>query len=178
MSHQHHRPDFDGARVAVLLTGQTFRAVKRFGGDVAGFCVNASFGAQEAASRSVLSQVIEPLEASGAKVDVLFTFPRCEDAVAGSALLRALPPDAAHRASKRPSPGVWSKRSPRTLALNSSRSFSRTHVLPTSSPSTIGSAIAATAARATRPSTGWSMAAAGRMSAPSPACDVGARRVS
>lgn len=90
MSHQHHRPDFGGARVAVLLTGQAFRAVKRFGGDVAGFCVNASFGAQEAASRSVLSQVIAPLEASGAKVDVLFTFPRCEDAVSGSALLRAL----------------------------------------------------------------------------------------
>ena len=86
----HHVPFLD-ARIAVLLTGQAFRTAKHdSAGDNARYCVNASFEAQHVASQSLLSMVIEPLERHGAAVEVLFTFPLCNDLELGAFLLQTL----------------------------------------------------------------------------------------
>ena len=69
---------FDGARVAVLLTGQAFRTAKRKSVDPSGVCVNASYEAQRTASQSIVTNVIEPLEDLGANVEILYTFPSCD----------------------------------------------------------------------------------------------------
>ena len=63
-----------GTRVAVLLIGDAFRS--RHGGESR--CNVNSTTAQREASLSYVERVIEPLEALGANVDVIFTFPRCE----------------------------------------------------------------------------------------------------
>lgn len=71
---------FSGSRIAVLLTGQAFRDAKDGNSErKARYCVNASFEAQHVASRSLLSNVIEPLEAHGATVEVLLTFVSCKN---------------------------------------------------------------------------------------------------
>ena len=86
----HHFPFLD-ARIAVLLTGQAFRTAKHKSAlDNARYCVNASFEAQHVASQSLLSMVIEPLERHGAVVEVLFTFPLCNDLELGAFLLQTL----------------------------------------------------------------------------------------
>ena len=87
--HQDQLP-FLNARIAVLLTGQPFRTAKMFAEDHARYCVNASFEAQHVASQSLLSNVIEPLERHGAAVEVLFTFPLCNDLELGAFLLQSL----------------------------------------------------------------------------------------
>ena len=76
--------------MAVLLTGQAFRTPKAKSTDQSGTCVSASYEAQRAASQSVLTQVILPLEARGALVEVLYTFPPCGRSAVGATMLAAL----------------------------------------------------------------------------------------
>jgi len=74
---------FSGARIAVLLTGQAFRAERVEKHDRSAesirFCEHGSISAQHTASRALLSNVVQPLENSGATVDILFTFPACDN---------------------------------------------------------------------------------------------------
>ena len=72
--------------VAILLFGQAYRS--GFGGAFDFCCLNTSTPSQRVASLSWLQRVIEPLECHGARVEVLFTFPRCAHSTNGR-LLRA-----------------------------------------------------------------------------------------
>ena len=65
---------FSGSRVALLLVGQAFRGASH------GACVDSplSVRSQREVAHAYVSRVCRPLEALGAQVEVLFTFPRCE----------------------------------------------------------------------------------------------------
>ena len=65
---------FSARRVALLLVGQAFRAAGHSA------CVDSppSVRSQQEVAEGYVSRVCRPLEDLGARVDVLFTFPRCE----------------------------------------------------------------------------------------------------
>lgn len=63
-------------RVVVLFRGQAFRVP--WGEKPHPFCVNEAMDSQMNWTRSFLSNVAEPLEANGNKVDIVFTSPPCE----------------------------------------------------------------------------------------------------
>jgi len=81
---------FASTQVAVLLTGEAFRTAKRKSTDASGQCIHESYSAQHAATQSLLSQVIVPIETLGATVDVLYTFPSCGATALGGPLRSAL----------------------------------------------------------------------------------------
>ena len=69
---------FRGKTVGLLLWGDAFRPAKAHweGGDVN--CVLDSFEAQREATLSQRDKILRPLRRSGARVQVLFTFPYCD----------------------------------------------------------------------------------------------------
>jgi hypothetical protein len=75
------RPDLaallSSARVALLLIGEAFRSGLGRGSADDLPCNASSMSDQWSAAKSYRRNVIEPLVAHGATVDVLFTFPRC-----------------------------------------------------------------------------------------------------
>ena len=63
-------------RVAILLVGDAFRSIKDHGA-TGRVCDSSSIDAQREASVSYVDRVAHPLEALGATVDVIMTFPMC-----------------------------------------------------------------------------------------------------
>ena len=87
----HHANFFRGARVAVLLTGEAFRPMRRFPGTPrACHDHNSSLELQRRITAALITHVIEPFEESGALTSVLLTFPSCGETSVGRALLREL----------------------------------------------------------------------------------------
>ena len=89
-------PPLAGRRVALLLTGEPFRSGANVGRGKGSLrvpdrpCNLSSLDAQRAASISQRRQLIEPLEARGAAVEVIFTVPPCTQGGPFGELLRAL----------------------------------------------------------------------------------------
>ncbi len=71
---------FTGKAVALLLLGHTFRSVgDKPEGGLRKFCDGStvSVAGQKEACSAYKKQVLEPLKAAGAEIEVLFTFPHC-----------------------------------------------------------------------------------------------------
>ena len=85
-----HTSFFRGARIAVLLTGQAFRAKYRFPNVPPKECDAARVDDQRRWARKLISHVVVPFEASGAHVEILLTFGSCGETKEGRALRRNL----------------------------------------------------------------------------------------
>ena len=81
----HHQ--FTNTTVGILLIGRAFRS--GLAGDEDMPCLRSSLDAQHEASSSIVTNVIEPLESLGARIEILLTHPKCandtrEDALVGA----------------------------------------------------------------------------------------------